>query len=310
MASMMEEAIRNGVNTSDLSKDMGQEIGKLAIQTPGKSVEAALNIMRNFQGVKNQVSRGQLGTVEGMYTAQASRDIMMEKLTGAGSGGYVKRLVDEGAISKRQGESLLGMTKGATPEDVQKKIGGAGYYTLLKKTTSETDVPTLHKKMIQNIQKQWGTGAEGYQKFTAGMGSQLSLDDNQMRIMWNHAQGRGETATQQEGSKIRQKLTSTVEKSAPAMGIYQGQRKENMVLDFGAPFAKASVEMEMAMMKLAREAMPIAQKGISLLGNEAMDAAKKISNMNSQFSNLTGKKALSIADPRKNIENIKKFFTE
>jgi len=287
LTGILEEAVKNGINTSDMSKDIGREITALAMATPGRSVDAAMNMVRGFQGVKGMTERGKMGeSLEGMYSAQSTKDILVRRLTGAGNTDYMARLVDSGMISEKQQKALMGIGANASYGDIQKTIGAAGAHTLFKNVAQETSPEKLMMETTRRIQKQYGSGAEGFQMFST-LADQLGWSDTQAqrRAKWTAAQGLAIDATG-KGKSILGSMETNISKSPVGMGIRQEQRRENLVFKYGEKFAEASIKMEVAMIKLADKAAPAAITALDGLEK----ATVKVSAMFNTLESILNKK--------------------
>lgn len=293
MAGIMTDAMREGINTSDMSTDMAKEISALTMATPGKSVEAALNIVKSFQGVQKQVSGGQMGSVEGLYTARASQRMLMENL---GKKSYVKDLTSRGIISGKQAEAISGLGSDASFEQLMKVAPGAAF-PLLRQATAEADPAKLQRTVTKDVKKQFGGGAEGFQRFSDfALQTGFSQNQSQIKALWDADNAdMGGSQTYQSGQAEISKRARGVRGSAAGMAISQQNRRDNMVFQYGAKFAEASLKMEGAMLRLAEGAAPAAIAGITAVGQATTALAKgldglgsKLKTMNSVSSGLSG----------------------
>jgi hypothetical protein len=279
MASTLEEAIKNGVDASNMGKDMAKSLAELTMNTPAKSVDAALNIVKGFSGVKSGLERGKMGGLEGLYGAKATRNILMEKITGKGGTDYLEKALQSGYITEEQKKKALQLGPGASYQDLQRTMGAMGSHTLLKKTAEETNPAQLVIKTMQEVQKQYGTGATGFQQFST-INAGGSFKQSQLQALWQSAQGK-EAASDVEdiGKGIISKQAGKVRGSAAGFGVRRDIMRENVVFKYGASFAKASFEMEKAMINVASTAIPIATKGITALGTAATNLATKLDSL-------------------------------
>jgi len=292
VAGQLEEAVKNGVNSSSIANDMGREVASLTLATNTKSVDAAMNIIRGFKGVKTQLGRGKLGSLEGMFAAKATREMLMERVTDiskvdildkegkrigetTGRERYLSRLQKEGVISKAQREKMLNLGPGATFEDIQRTIGGAGALTLFKKQALEANPATMMRRTIQQVQKTYGATPEGFQRFSA-VADQMGWSGNveQLRAVWQTGL-RGEPKdVEGVGRKIISERAKGVKKSAAGMARRRQIRREDLVMTYGDSFARSAENMEVAMINLAKTTLPFANEGIKTLGTVTGELAK------------------------------------
>jgi len=252
MADILTEAVKNGIDTSDMPKDMAKEVSALAMKTSGKSVDAALNIIKGLSGAKGQVSRGQMGTYHGLVTAQASQDLLMEKLNGPGGSDFKKSLLDKGIISKEQHEKLAQMKPGSTFGNVVEQIPG-GAFSLLRQFTESRGDTDISKKIIENAKKQYGNTTEGFQRFSDVVTSQGGFNTTQGGLLaaWkNDGIGLNDKDIQKKGEGTKEERTKGVLKSRSAMGITQEIKMENKLIDLGLPFAQATERMQDSLLSL------------------------------------------------------------
>jgi|WetSurMetagenome_2_1015567.scaffolds.fasta_scaffold01018_13 hypothetical protein len=273
LSNILEEAIRDGVNASDMAKNIGKEISAIAMRTPGKSVGAAFEIINKFKSVKEPLERGKMGeSLEGMYAAQASKDILTQKLTGSGKEKYIAELKKTGYIDEDQEKKLMQLKTGAGYEDIQKSIGTNAAHTLFKKTTAETAPEELQMAMIKKIQTQYGAGAKGFQQYSTindYMGG--SLKQSQLSTLWQTAQEKkGDLTT--KGAAIRGIKTAEVVGSEAGTGAQRQIARENLMFKYGDKFAETTMKMEKVLLKMADGAAPLAVKGVVLMGKAAENA--------------------------------------
>jgi hypothetical protein len=284
IAGVLEEAIKNGINTSDMSKDIGREISNLAMNTPGRSVDAAMNMIQSFKSVKSMTERGKMGeSLEGMYTAGATKEMLSKNI---GQSGYLERLTSSGMISEKQKKALSGLGPNAKYEDIQRAIGATGAHTLFKNAAQEAGPDKLMMNTMRNIQKQYGTGAEGFQMFST-IADQLGFSDNQSQRLskWKSAQGNIMDVSG-KGKAMLGGMSETLLSGDVGQGVLKERRHENMIFDYGSKFADTSIKMEVAMLKLAEKAAPAAISALAGLEK----ASIKVSSMFNTLDAIMSKK--------------------
>jgi hypothetical protein len=269
MASVLEEAIRAGIDTTDMAKDLGRGLTALAMETPAKSAEAALAIMRSFQGVKQGVAQGRVAGYEELEVAQAGRDVLMERLSDQK---YVENLTKSGWISERQQKAISGLEPGASFSDLQKTIGVAGAQSLMQKTVGETKDVELLMRIAQNAQREYGTGAEArqvYQMTKQAMGSPMKQE--QTLAVWNLAQKGLPKSEWAKGLEDIRKGAGRVEAGEAGIGAQRMIERQNLILKYGDSFALASRKMETALIQLADKSIGATVTAVNGLGTEISD---------------------------------------
>lgn len=93
ITSNMEEAVREGINGSDMAKDMASQVVSLARVMPGGQVRTAMQIQKSLMDVQKQAARGP-GDVPQWRMHIAARRLIMG--TGIQSQQMQKRLVESG----------------------------------------------------------------------------------------------------------------------------------------------------------------------------------------------------------------------
>jgi len=272
---ILEQAIKDGLDASDMNKNFSENIVKMINLTPGKSADAVMNMVRSFQSVQQGVSRGQMGSLEAMYTAQSSRGMLMENLKNPE---YIKKLSGQGLISEQQAGKLAGFNGNASYQDLVKAIGPAAAQLLTQNVTATSNPANLMQETIRGVQKQWGTGPEAMQRFIMAAQQQgWSLSPQQIPIAWQSAMGANPELSAEKGLAGLGKREKGVLGSQSGMGIRQTQMREADVIKYGLPFAEASLEAEKALRTMVGSIMP-SSKSIEEFGNTIANANAKIKN--------------------------------
>lgn len=280
MAGILTDAVRDGVNTSDMSKDMARDLSAFVMATPGKSVEAAMNMVKSFSGVKKQVAAGKMGSYQALETTKASQQMLMEKLTGDKGTSYIKKLQEGGYINEKQSERMQsGLKEGSKFKDLL-KIAPKAAFMLTRKTAAEAGAPQLLQRTMQNIKGKWGKGAEGFQRFTDFARSQdFSLSDANIKTAWDTEKITVPGDVALKGAKGIKGRAAKVRGGPEGMAAQKYLEMENLLLGAGKKFADTTLEMQTAMLNVARTAAPYAVKGITELGNAAKTMASTINDL-------------------------------
>jgi hypothetical protein len=275
IASELEEAVKNGINTSDMSKDLGKEVASLTMRTAGQSVDAALNTIRGFRGVKGAVSKGKIGGLEELYATRATRNIMLKKIGGEGRGAQTEKYVKEGLMTESERQQFL-VNKPETFEDIQKVMGPKGALMLQKAIAERTSTAMLQKGTMQEMQKQFGTDIGGKRTLMAIAG-QMNFSGSQAQrlTLWDEAMGKAPAGDiEDKGAAILKKGMAAVETSKAAMAKKREISRENIVFKYGDSFAETSLKMEKALINIADKTAPFVTGSIETLGNVALAASE------------------------------------
>jgi hypothetical protein len=292
MSGMFEEAIRSGLDSSEMAKDLGKGLTDLAMETPAKSVNAAMAMVQSFRGVQAGVAGGKLGSMEAMYTAQASRDVLMRKLQDPEE---VAKLQQSGYIDEEQAAKISKLGPGARYSDLTSAIGMSGAQTLMRKTADETSSPELMKESMKLIQKQYGTGTAAFQKFSQ-VAAQQGFSQTQPQLLANWKVAAGQELTPEERALVEKKGAASIEAGAKgvegsAAGIATEKkiRREGFTLEYGAKFAESTIKMEVAMLKMAEKAMPAVERAVDGFGGAITTLTGLVDDLNKKIQSSKGK---------------------
>lgn len=281
IAGILENAVTSGIDASNMSKDIGKEIANIAMRTPGKSVAAAMGIVKSYGGVKSSLERGKMGeSLDTMYAAQANKNILMKNLSDET---YRKQLLDSGYIDQEQYDKLKSFGPGSSYSDLQSSIGGAAAHTLFKKSAAETGPDALVMESMRVQQQQYGKDVKGFQRWST-VNDQMSgaLGQSQAKSVWDAVASGDASKISEAGKKIKESKLGEVMGSDAAMSRQKEIRRDQMVYDFGKTFADTTMEMEKQLLDLARNAAPLATKSLKMLG-EAVQGLTKLINKASKM---------------------------
>lgn len=312
MADILTEAVKNGINTSDMTKDMAKEISALTMRTAGKSVDAALKIIGGFKGAKEQVGGGKVGSFQGLITAQASQDLLMEKLTGKDSAKYRESL--KNIATKEELDKLATLKPGATFSDLAALTPSLAH-PLLRQHTLQTGEVNLQKKARENINTQF-KGIEGKRVFKNMAAEQgfmgmtdidietwLSENKDIKGIMGTKITGEN---IQARGKGIRGMKTKEVTGGVAGTNIQRMQTLENLLFTYGSSFAQTTLTIEKGLLNAVNQIAPTLEKGMGEVNKALKDFAKGLSDT---MAEISGNKPWfeirpgSIADKARNLYN-------
>jgi hypothetical protein len=302
IADELEEAVKKGINTSDMAQDLGKEISSITMRTETKNVDAALNIIRSFKSVKEAVGRGKIGGIEQLYTRQATQDLLMERLKDPA---YLLRLRKTESISKRQYEKLAEFQGRGDYGELRKIMGTGTTEYLTQKVAREARSTEILKQKFKNIRKQWGSGIEGMQRaqvFAAQQG--WSLSPEQFITMYKEAEGETKKttpiATPEYGTAVGAMLPTggAVAKTIPIKSPeerggaileeqYRGVGK--IVTATMKAGAKERLQTGVAATKIAGQTIKVETELLNMVNKFSGKAATGIENISSLLTSIDNK---------------------
>jgi hypothetical protein len=280
MASTLEEAVKNGVNTSDLSDDLGADLIALTMATTTKSVAAAQKVAASAGVSKGRTEKGQVQNIEDMFLWKGGQEKMLETLNDPKEREKkLSYMMERGMLTPDQ-KTALEQDPDITLADLR-KTGGE---ELLNRATQDQISSMSKEESAIAIGKSYKKGGMSMNQAimisqsTGGMGEDIST-----------AWLAGEKDFSQAGIKGKKKVEGWDEgvmKSDAASGVKFARTKENDLLDYGKEFANATIEMDKAMRTLAKEGMGMATEGIKTMGDMAMQAADSMKEMAAEFKKI------------------------
>jgi hypothetical protein len=288
MSSTLEEAVKNGVNTSDLAKDLGDDLTALTMATTTKSVEAAMKISRAGDVSKTKTEQGQIQNIEDLFLWKGAQEELLKSLneiTVNPLTGKSKReetlayMQDRGFVNAEQ-KSALERTEKITEKDIR-KVGGE---ELLNIATEDKISSMSGAKAARIIAGEYKKG--GMSQNQAVMVSQAIGGMGKSLIPATLAEDIDLSETRKKGEEIITRKSAEVTGGISGIGVGFERTKENDILTYGYEFAQATVEMDKAMRTLAKEGIGMATSGIKTMGDMAMAAADGIKSMSNEIDKI------------------------
>ena len=289
MAGIMEEAIKNGINTSDMSKDLGKELLTITEATGSKSVDAALNIVRSFKGTKTQVGEGKLGGMAGLYTAQAGRDMFMKKFSGDKRAEFLQSL----SMDPEQRIKAMALGKDANWNDFQKAVGTTAL-GVEEEFTRKQSTAKMALGAVGAIQKQRGTSSEEMHRAATYNAEAFGGKEN-FKALWQAAK-EGKTPEQylkekEEGRKSVKGMAKKVTGGRAGYAVKQEGLKQSLVFEYGEEFAKTSLQLNKSMVDIVKTlngeegtGVNTALKGVATTASTVAGGLGKLSDVLDNFS--------------------------
>lgn len=283
IASELEEAVKKGINASDMTSDIGEEVAKLTANTRTQSVEMALNIIGKTKSTKESAAKGQISGMESLMTWKAGESKLMEQLQGKEKNNLISKLEEQGLLEKGEADKLRtgDVSKGGAinSQYIRQVIGQGGYSSLVRDTVSGMSGGESARRSMLEVQKVWGTGTKAFRQWNAmypSMGG--DLEQNEVLAMWKTAQDPRKFDKVVGGEKIKKQFAA-VEKTAPMLGVQKAQMMDDLLYKYGNSFATASLKMEKELIRmadaLAKTAIPAIEKAFGGKLGQASKAEKE-----------------------------------
>jgi hypothetical protein len=286
IAGTMEEAISSGLDASELARTMDKNLASLTALTPGRSVQAAMGIIKAGQGAQQKSAKGKVGDYEGYYAFQTSKNLVAEKLKDKK---FIKRLVKEGIFTEEETKDF----EGADYDTISRKMGATDAEYLRRKVMAEADPGRVSLGIVGEMTK--GQNAkERRAAFIRGQDQNMSFTEAQWNVANRHLDKRGREmpnwmmskTEKMEGVKGVFKDMSRVEGSSVMFGSIRGNKRDEMIFKYGASFAQTSMEMERQMLKFAETSIPAVIEAMDLLKLAVTKTAEGASNIDKKVNDF------------------------
>jgi len=276
----LEDAVKNGVNASNMSSDIGEEVARLTQNTRNNSVEMALNIIGKTRASKESAAKGQIGGMESLMTWKAGQTKLMEQFASEDRGSLVNNLQKQGLITEDEAKRMRtgDINKGGAIDEqfIRNTIGQGGYSALVRDQITGMSGAESARLSMKKKKKVWGGGTQAFRQWNAmypSMGGDMS--QNELMTVWKTAQD-PKKFDKKMGEEKLQKQFAAVEETAPMLGVQKAQMMDELLYKYGSSFASASLKMEKELIKLADTiagtAIPVIQKAF---GGKIGQASKK-----------------------------------
>jgi hypothetical protein len=289
MASILEEAVTNGVNSSSLADDLGDQLVSLTRATGTNSVQMAMNIVRSQRGVQQQVSQGQISGYEQFMSYRAAGTAINRRLADPERREeYLVELRNQGIMSLDEINAARARASAAgrsiTMADLEAQ--GTNIGPSLRRFYSARGETDQQQATIEEHRRNFGAGPEGLRRYLALNSS--GMDPNQVAALWN-AREIPAGAQTQGAAAITSKMAQT-EGSAAFSGLARTGQRQGLMMEHGAGFADISLRMENSMIQVVRSIAPVAEKALPLLGTAVETLAGQITTLTTkiQQSNQSG----------------------
>lgn len=325
VASSLEEAVKNGINTSDMSKDLGQEMINLVNLTPGKSVEGANRIVKGLTGSKEAGSRGQVTDLAGLLGWKASREKTMEqfnaqnmvpvynakgKKTGNITAGeaYINRLAEMGVFEgtdPSQIDHIKALAKkGQVKEQDVQKITGGNLSGLIQLTMSEMSEPEYMRGIVRGLGKQNPLSAMQILNQTSG----LNVNASQFLTAWNY-RNKNLSETETMGRQKLSEKSGRVTGGRAGRGVQLAGMREDLTLQYGEYFGQKTMQLNELFATMADTAAPDVIESFKAIEAKAIEAAKGLGKLADIFKPQGEKsKYKSTYDKRSDSEKLSEAF--
>lgn len=251
IASEMEDSVKNGVNASSLSTDLGQEMSSLTAHTQTKSVEMAVGLINKFKNTKEGVSSGHIGDIKSVMSWRAAQNKMLTDLNDPNKKEtLIASWEKEGTIDPEMATKLRAEQK-LDMQSINSITGaGVGNSLIMDTNANMTDAEALRLN-YQEAQKYFGKNATG----RSALNSLYGEDIKGFNANFSNALNPELVNKQDAGKVILDSKFDEANSSKAMLGVGRQQRLDQNVFKYGASFAEASIAMQDEMNALAGEMM-------------------------------------------------------
>ena len=256
----LEEAMKNGIDASEMNNKMGEQLAVLT-KYSNNNVESALRTARAFSGTKEGMAKGQVTDLKGLLAwknVQKSvldemndeTDVLDEKGQKTGKTKrdvYFEKRVAAGDLQEDEAAQLKAK-KNITIQDIDRISGGKGVAWLTQQRAQEmTDMDVM--KSIYS--------GKGEMMDHRVFGQMLGEDPAKWSMVKKYSEGKGSVPdAEKKGAGILEAQYKGYESQGSTWGTDFGIQKQSAVIANGYQFAKALQTMETTMLKLAVTSMP------------------------------------------------------
>jgi len=163
LQSVLEEAVQEGVNNSDLAQDLAKEIAIVSSKNQNLSVKAIFEAQRGLLGLQKTVSTGQVQTLSQLKTYEIGRQYVTEEFKKGKESKFVQSLLKSGMISETEIEKF--------------KTGKIDFMSsdFFTRVALQQKNPEIINKVLFDFYKQFGTGATQEEKIRNTMFALTSM---------------------------------------------------------------------------------------------------------------------------------------
>jgi hypothetical protein len=305
LSGTLEDAIKSGLDTSDMRKDLSGTLLSLVKATPGGSVEGAMTIARSGASTKKSGAAGQVSDIKGLLGWKLGQQKALESInTKEGQ----EALIKEGLLNTSQKTAL-------------EKIG-YGNITEKDLYKNKINVSFLTKRSIEKMaDTDYATGVyrEGLKQFKGldigTIANTLGYTGSESAALYG-AVTNPITYNTQIDKKGRAKIkgkSGKVTSSVAGLGIAKKGMYEDLTLNEGAPFAEKTMELNKIFTTMAKTAAPGVVSAMNKVWAEAEKAAKGLASLSDVLTPAGDKKPYKSkydqrSDATRLKEDLKKIF--
>lgn len=287
ISSTLEEAITNGVNASSLSQDIGKEMSSLVRSSATQSVTGVVNMLKSFQGVQQQVAKGQIGTYEGLLTYKTAGKIAEKNI---GDENFQKQLIERGIVGKEEIAGLKKQVGGKklTMKDFAKL--GVDIEPMITQMIAEDPTLTakIMKETIQSQIEMFGGGTSGARK-AYGVYRSTGGTLGMTQYMTVAKTGKMPEDIEKKGEKVITDKYQQTSTSAALLGVQKQAMRDTLVMGgIASEFAKITISMNQSMINLANTATPLVTNGFNVLSQSVNRLNGFINDLSNLISDAKG----------------------
>ena len=173
LQSVLEEAVEEGVNNSNLAIDLAKEISIISKNNQNLSIKALLDTQKSLLDLQKAVSSGQVQTLSQLKTYEITKDIVKKELTKGNESELFRTFISAGILS---------------PDEIEKfRTKGIDFQTLdtLTRVALQQRNPEITKNVLLSFYKQFGTGETTEEKIRNTLFSMTALGLNDIPLIQN-----------------------------------------------------------------------------------------------------------------------------
>jgi hypothetical protein len=284
MAGVLEEAVTSGVNASNLADDLGDQVAMITQRTGTNSVGMAMNILKSFKGVQQQVGRGQIGGYAQFATYRAAGQTINRRLSNPQQAeAYLTDLRERGIldINEITAARARAASAGRSLQLEDLEAQSPTIRPILQRMEAERGGADLNAATVNVIRRDLGGGAAGARRAMAINAVPGDTIRGQAAALQGMVQPVA-AGTEQRGTQQIEQRFNLMEKSAATMGIARRGDRESLTMRYGARFADTALTIEKSLIKLAEQFSPSAE-AIQKVGEAAKATAEALVGIKKWF---------------------------
>ena len=272
IAGELEEAVKNGMNSSDIAGTIAQDLAAVVQATGNKDVTTALNITKSMSSLLASGRKGQVDSLEGMLAWKGSQKKMLGDMN-TDREGSVNALLKNDVISQEEADKLKGIKGNITGQDIDSALGPGGLTYLTKNRMQSQGEAGTFAVVAEGLKETFGTGRQAMRTASNISDSMGGIGSTEVKTAYN--MGKSSKSDQEAGAAAIAAKHAGVVSGEAGMSINLQNQMEAELLLRGKAFAAATVEAETGLISLAE----VGIKGVSEGFKSMEEGMKKIKGL-------------------------------